>query len=96
MISSRQKVTLSRDDYREFNEKVMQLQEANYEFVHVVTHNKEDDTFTIETNNTERYRFGSNGEFLISGTNAGTTNEVFTSQIQLFYRFHQIDKAAFT
>ena len=27
----------------------MQLQEeANYEFVHVVTHNKEDDTFTIE------------------------------------------------
>ena len=31
MISSRQKVTLSRDDYREFNEKVMQLQEANYE-----------------------------------------------------------------
>ena len=48
MISSRQKVTLSRDDYRDFTQKVAQLEEANYEFVHVVTHNKEEDTFTIE------------------------------------------------
>ena len=48
MISNRKKVTLSRDDYREFTYKVAQLQEANYEFVHVVTHNEEDDTFTIE------------------------------------------------
>ena len=55
MISSRQKVTLSRDDYREFNEKVMQLQEANYEFVHVVTHNKEDHTFTIEVHGKHDY-----------------------------------------
>ena len=47
MISKRQVVTLSRDDYREFNKKVSQLEEANYEFVHVVTHNKEDDTFTL-------------------------------------------------
>ena len=48
MISSRKKVTLSRDDYREFTHKVAQLQEANYEFVHVVTRNEEDDTFTID------------------------------------------------
>ena len=47
MISSRQKLPLSRDDYREFNEKVMQLQEQTMTR-HVVTHNKEDDTFTIE------------------------------------------------
>jgi hypothetical protein len=33
----------------------MQLQEANYEFVHVVTHNKEDDTFTIEVHGEHDY-----------------------------------------
>ena len=55
MISNRKKVTLSRDDYREFPHKVAQLQEANYEFVHVVTHNKEDDTFTIEVHGEHDY-----------------------------------------
>ena len=55
MISSRQKVTLGRDDYREFTHKIAQLQEANYEFVHVVTHNKEEDTFTIEVHSEHDY-----------------------------------------
>ena len=55
MISSRQKVTLSRDDYRDFTQKVAQLEEANYEFVHVVTHNKEEDTFTIEVHGEHDY-----------------------------------------
>ena len=55
MISRRQKVTLSRDDYREFTQKVAQLEEANYEFVHVVTHNKEEDTFTIEVHGEHDY-----------------------------------------
>ena len=55
MISSRQKVTLGRDDYREFTHKIAQLQEANYEFVHVVTHNKEEDTFTIEVHGAHDY-----------------------------------------
>tara|TARA_B100000902_G_scaffold338644_1_gene340346 strand:+ start:1406 stop:1597 length:192 start_codon:yes stop_codon:yes gene_type:complete len=55
MISSRQKVTLGRDDYREFTHKIAQLQEADYEFVHVVTHNKEEDTFTIEVHGEHDY-----------------------------------------
>lgn len=55
MISNRKKVTLSRDDYREFTYKVAQLQEANYEFVHVVTHNTEEDTFTIEVHGEHDY-----------------------------------------
>ena len=55
MISSRKKVTLSRDDYREFTHKVAQLLEANYEFVHVVTLNEEDDTFTIEVHGEHDY-----------------------------------------
>ena len=55
MISNRKKVTLSRDDYREFTHKVAQLQEANYEFVHVVTHNTEEDTFTIEVHREHDY-----------------------------------------
>ena len=55
MISNRKKVTLSRDDYREFTHKVAQLQEANYEFVHVVTRNEEDDTFTIEVHGEHDY-----------------------------------------
>ena len=55
MISSRQKVTLSRDDYREFTQKVAQLEEANYEFVHVVTHNKEEDAFTVEVHGEHDY-----------------------------------------
>tara|TARA_B100000287_G_C20254823_1_gene631541 strand:+ start:48 stop:245 length:198 start_codon:yes stop_codon:yes gene_type:complete len=55
MISKRQVVTLSRDDYRDFTQKVAQLEEANYEFVHVVTHNKEDDTFTIEVHGEHDY-----------------------------------------
>ena len=55
MISSRQKVILSRDDYREFTQKVAQLEEANYEFVHVVTHNKEEDTFTVEVHGEHDY-----------------------------------------
>ena len=55
MISSRKKVTLSRDDYREFTHEVAQLQEANYEFVHVVTRNEEDDTFTIEVHGEHDY-----------------------------------------
>ena len=55
MISSRQKVTLSRDDYREFTQKVAKLEEANYEFVHGVTHNKEEDTFTVEVHGEHDY-----------------------------------------
>ena len=55
MISKRQKVTLSRDDYRDFTQKVAQLEEANYEFIHVVTHNKEEDTFTIEVHGEHDY-----------------------------------------
>ena len=55
MISNRKKVTLSRDDYREFTHKVAQLQEANYEFVHVVTPNTEEDTFTIEVHGEHDY-----------------------------------------
>ena len=55
MISNRKKVTLSRDDYREFTHKVAQLQEATYEFVHVVTHNTEEDTFTIEVHGEHDY-----------------------------------------
>ena len=55
MISNRKKVTLSRDDYREFTHKIAQLQEANYEFVHVVTRNEEDDTFTIEVHGEHDY-----------------------------------------
>ena len=55
MISNRKKVTLSRDDYREFTHKVAQLQEANYEFVHVVTHNTEEDTLTIEVHGEHDY-----------------------------------------
>ena len=55
MISNRKKVTLSRDDYREFTHNVAQLQEANYEFVHVVTHNTEEDTFTIEVHGEHDY-----------------------------------------
>ena len=54
MISSRKKVTLSRDDYREFTHKVAQLQEANYEFVHVVTRNEEDDTCLLYTSPSPR------------------------------------------
>jgi hypothetical protein len=39
-----------------------------------------DNTISIITNNTERYRFGTNGEFLIGGTSPGTANQVLTSQ----------------
>ena len=38
-----------------------------------------DNTVSIITNNTERFRFGSAGELLIGGTSAGTTNQVLTS-----------------
>ena len=39
--------TLSRDDYRQFNENIGILQEAGTEIPFVVTHN-EDATFTVE------------------------------------------------
>ena len=43
--------TLSRDDYRQFNENIGILQEAGTEIPFVVTHN-EDDTFTVELKTT--------------------------------------------
>ena len=39
-----------------------------------------DNTVSIITNNTERFRFGATGELLISGTSAGTENQVLTSK----------------
>ena len=39
--------TLSRDDYRQFNENIGILQQAGTEIPFVVTHN-ENDTFTVE------------------------------------------------
>ena len=38
-----------------------------------------DNTVSIITNNTERFRFGANGELLIEGNSAGTENQVLTS-----------------
>ena len=38
------------------------------------------DTISLVTSGNERYRFGVNGELLISGSNAGTANQVLTSQ----------------
>ena len=40
--------TLSRDDYRQFNENIGILQEAGTEIPFIVTHNEDEDTFTVE------------------------------------------------
>mgnify|MGYP005716092719 CR=1 FL=1 len=48
MISKRQKVVLSRDEYREFTDNVAKLQAQDYELTHLVTHNSEEDTFAVE------------------------------------------------
>ena len=40
--------TLSRDDYRQFNENIGILQEAGTEIPFIVTHNENEDTFYIE------------------------------------------------
>ena len=40
--------TLSRDDYRQFNENIGILQEAGTEIPFIVTHNENEDTFTVE------------------------------------------------
>ena len=47
-ISRKRKVTMSRDMYREFNENASKLQGLGYELTHQVTHNKNEDTFTVE------------------------------------------------
>ncbi len=39
---------MSRDMYREFNENASKLQGLGYELTHQVTHNKNEDTFTVE------------------------------------------------
>ena len=40
--------TLSRDDYRQFKENIGILQEAGTEIPFIVTHNENEDTFTVE------------------------------------------------
>ena len=40
--------TLSRDDYRQFNENIGILQEEGSEIPFIVTHNKDEDTFNVE------------------------------------------------
>jgi hypothetical protein len=47
-ITHKKKVTVGRDDYRHFEESMSKLEGLNVSLPHMVTHNKEEDTFTVE------------------------------------------------